>query len=75
MNGAACVEEECCEFVETDPTGRYGRVYIYIYAFPLLINFCWFFMFQFIVLIPGFEFHVWQYNEILGKGASKTVYA
>ncbi|CAJ1977214.1 unnamed protein product [Sphenostylis stenocarpa] len=39
MNGAACVEAECCEFVEVDPTGRYGR-----------------------------------YNEILGKGASKTVY-
>ncbi|RDY07726.1 Serine/threonine-protein kinase WNK1, partial [Mucuna pruriens] len=55
MDGAACVEveAECCEFVEVDPTGRYGR---------------------FFVLIPGFEFHVWQYNEILGKGASKTVY-
>ncbi|XP_022633509.1 probable serine/threonine-protein kinase WNK9 isoform X1 [Vigna radiata var. radiata] len=39
MNGAACVDAECCEFVEVDPTGRYGR-----------------------------------YNEILGKGASKTVY-
>ncbi|ESW15248.1 hypothetical protein PHAVU_007G057000 [Phaseolus vulgaris] len=39
MNGVACVEAECCEFVEADPTGRYGR-----------------------------------YNEILGKGASKTVY-
>ncbi|XP_020235055.1 probable serine/threonine-protein kinase WNK9 isoform X1 [Cajanus cajan] len=39
MNGAACAEAECCEFVEVDPTGRYGR-----------------------------------YNEILGKGASKTVY-
>ncbi|TKY51155.1 Serine/threonine-protein kinase WNK1 [Spatholobus suberectus] len=25
MNGAACVEAECCEFVEVDPTGRYGR--------------------------------------------------
>lgn len=39
MNGAACVEAECSEFVEVDPTRRYRR-----------------------------------YNEILGKGASKTVY-
>ncbi|XP_061338665.1 probable serine/threonine-protein kinase WNK9 isoform X10 [Gastrolobium bilobum] len=39
MNGAAIVEADNSEFVEVDPTGRYGR-----------------------------------YNEILGKGASKTVY-
>ncbi|KAE8734683.1 putative serine/threonine-protein kinase WNK1 [Hibiscus syriacus] len=40
MNGLLHVEEtDCSEFVEVDPTGRYGR-----------------------------------YNEILGKGASKTVY-
>ncbi|KAL9235108.1 hypothetical protein vseg_009901 [Gypsophila vaccaria] len=39
MNGGSNLEDECCEFVEVDPTGRYGR-----------------------------------YNEILGKGASKTVY-
>ncbi|KAF7837290.1 putative serine/threonine-protein kinase WNK9 isoform X1 [Senna tora] len=39
MNGSASIEAEDSEFVEVDPTGRYGR-----------------------------------YNEILGKGASKTVY-
>ncbi|KAA8536961.1 hypothetical protein F0562_029439 [Nyssa sinensis] len=39
MNGLAHVEPDYSEFVEVDPTGRYGR-----------------------------------YNEILGKGASKTVY-
>ncbi|KAK8633771.1 hypothetical protein V6N13_014609 [Hibiscus sabdariffa] len=40
MNGLLHLEEpDCSEFVEVDPTGRYGR-----------------------------------YNEILGKGASKTVY-
>ncbi|KAL7251793.1 hypothetical protein ACSBR1_013613 [Camellia fascicularis] len=39
MNGASAYETECSEFVEVDPTGRYGR-----------------------------------YNEILGTGASKTVY-
>ncbi|KAK4266345.1 hypothetical protein QN277_027285 [Acacia crassicarpa] len=39
MNGSASFEPEDSEFVEVDPTGRYGR-----------------------------------YNEILGKGASKTVY-
>ncbi|KAK3000311.1 hypothetical protein RJ639_020676 [Escallonia herrerae] len=39
MNGLAHLEPDCSEFVEVDPTGRYGR-----------------------------------YNEILGKGASKTVY-
>ncbi|KAI4317822.1 hypothetical protein L6164_025659 [Bauhinia variegata] len=39
MNGAASIEGEYSEFVEVDPSGRYGR-----------------------------------YNEILGKGASKTVY-
>ncbi|KAK7337888.1 hypothetical protein VNO77_18477 [Canavalia gladiata] len=40
MNGVTELETDyCCEFVEVDPTGRYGR-----------------------------------YNEILGKGASKTVY-
>ncbi|KAG6618201.1 hypothetical protein I3843_07G006500 [Carya illinoinensis] len=39
MNGLAHLEPDYSEFVEVDPTGRYGR-----------------------------------YNEILGKGASKTVY-
>ncbi|XVF31192.1 hypothetical protein REPUB_Repub16aG0124400 [Reevesia pubescens] len=39
MNGLIHHEPDCSEFVEVDPTGRYGR-----------------------------------YNEILGKGASKTVY-
>ncbi|KAF8388059.1 hypothetical protein HHK36_026725 [Tetracentron sinense] len=39
MNGCAPLEPDYSEFVEVDPTGRYGR-----------------------------------YNEILGKGASKTVY-
>jgi len=32
MNGAACVEAECCEFVEVDPTGRYGRVYTFSFT-------------------------------------------
>ncbi|KAB1202746.1 Serine/threonine-protein kinase WNK1 [Morella rubra] len=39
MNGLTHLEPDYCEFIEVDPTGRYGR-----------------------------------YNEILGKGASKTVY-
>ncbi|KAI5573382.1 hypothetical protein BDE02_10G077200 [Populus trichocarpa] len=39
MNGPTSLEPDSYEFVEVDPTGRYGR-----------------------------------YNEILGKGASKTVY-
>ncbi|GMH11318.1 hypothetical protein Nepgr_013159 [Nepenthes gracilis] len=39
MNGLEHIEQDCSEFVEVDPTGRYGR-----------------------------------YSEILGKGASKTVY-
>lgn len=39
MNGVASLDSDQSEFVEVDPTGRYGR-----------------------------------YNEILGKGASKTVY-
>ncbi|XVF63119.1 hypothetical protein PTKIN_Ptkin09bG0063200 [Pterospermum kingtungense] len=39
MNGGTSLESDYSEFVEVDPTGRYGR-----------------------------------YNEILGKGASKTVY-
>ncbi|KAJ8440180.1 hypothetical protein Cgig2_003505 [Carnegiea gigantea] len=39
MNGVSIHDPDCSEFVEVDPTGRYGR-----------------------------------YNEILGKGASKTVY-
>ncbi|KAJ4967680.1 hypothetical protein NE237_014381 [Protea cynaroides] len=39
MNGLTSLEPDYSEFVEVDPTGRYGR-----------------------------------YNEILGKGASKTVY-
>ncbi|KAJ4722451.1 putative Kinase [Melia azedarach] len=39
MTGVTSPESDCSEFVEVDPTGRYGR-----------------------------------YNEILGKGASKTVY-
>ncbi|XP_024163847.1 probable serine/threonine-protein kinase WNK9 [Rosa chinensis] len=39
MNGVNASDEDYQEFVEVDPTGRYGR-----------------------------------YNEILGRGASKTVY-
>ncbi|CAL8989640.1 unnamed protein product [Prunus brigantina] len=39
MNGVTAPEQDYSEFVEVDPTGRYGR-----------------------------------YNEVLGKGASKTVY-
>ncbi|GMG99624.1 hypothetical protein Nepgr_001464 [Nepenthes gracilis] len=39
MSGSTHLEQDCSEFVEFDPTGRYGR-----------------------------------YNEILGKGATKTVY-
>ncbi|KAL9248033.1 hypothetical protein vseg_021398 [Gypsophila vaccaria] len=39
MDGVVNHEDECCDFVEVDPSGRYGR-----------------------------------YDEILGKGASKTVY-
>lgn len=76
MNNAACVEAEDSEFVEVDPTGRYGRVYIYtiltFYSSPLFASLNSHHMF--FVLILSFEFHVLQYNEILGKGASKIVY-
>lgn len=64
------LEENDSEFVEVDPSGRYGRVSSllsikYIYAFTMVssqleCNFC-------LILLL-------QYNEILGKGASKTVY-
>jgi hypothetical protein len=68
MNGVTHLEEGDSEFVEVDPTGRYGRVYIsssHIFNFSL----SWFWLFQF----DDF-FLFFQYNEILGKGASKTVY-
>ena len=57
MNGAACVEAECCEYVEVDPTGRYGRVYI----LPLLLTHQLFLVLlysKFCVLIMDLDFHV-----------------
>ncbi|KAF5739527.1 hypothetical protein HS088_TW12G00733 [Tripterygium wilfordii] len=72
MNGLSYLEEpdDYSEFVEVDPTGRYGRVnYVSLPIFLLLR------------LIKPFGSDFWipffvalQYKEILGKGASKTVY-
>lgn len=72
MNGLLHLEPDFSEFVEVDPTGRYGRVSnnslsllflgvsnSVISAWNLILN--WFLFWL-------------QYNEILGKGASKTVY-
>ena len=76
MNGGASFEPEYSEFVELDPTGRYGRVCItpFLLIFSFLLFFSVIYTLKFFILILGIEFHVWQYNEILGKGASKTVY-
>lgn len=65
------LEQDCSEFVELDPTGRYGRVNTYSCFLYLVFVIC-------IDLLDSFlssMFSVFlQYNEILGKGASKTVY-
>jgi len=46
MNGAACVEAECCEYVEVDPTGRYGRVYILSLLLTHPQNLCFFLIYD-----------------------------
>ncbi|KAH9614632.1 hypothetical protein KSS87_003816 [Heliosperma pusillum] len=72
MNCVLTLEDECCDFVEVDPTGRYGRVSNFIDSF--LANHFQFYCplyFELNVLLFGGFF---QYNEILGKGASKIVY-
>lgn len=68
MNGVTEIEPDCSDFVEVDPTGRYGRVIFLVFL-------CW------VSLFSHFQFtrccllnFILQYNEILGKGASKTVY-
>lgn len=53
-------------YVEIDPTGRYGRVLFSLFLSNYLPNSPSF-------LFSSFLFCL-QYNEILGKGASKTVY-
>lgn len=65
MNGEESFVEDCYGFVEIDPSGRYGRVWI-IHTNKDLIFGLPFFDF-------GFCFCFGQYDEILGKGASKTV--
>lgn len=64
-------EPDDSEFVEVDPTGRYGRVWtkiLFFYTGLLCAG----------VLVVWVDFfflsYLMQYNEILGKGASKTVY-
>lgn len=71
MNGVTHLEldDSDSEFVEVDPTGRYGRVY------PLSLN-LWLSFSSFPASVWWYFFlYLLQYNEILGKGASKTVYA
>ena len=72
MNGLTSLETDYLEFVEVDPTGRYRRVNIHL-RIPSFLHV--------VINIWSFESHInvfslcfLQYNEILGKGASKTVY-
>ena len=67
-------DDSSSEFVEVDPTGRYGRVH------PSLSLSIYLTMWIFLSFVNIFEFLnlgvlcFLQYNEILGKGASKIVY-
>lgn len=72
MNGLTHLEPDCSEFVEVDPTGRYGRVLTI--CLSLYISLRLMFHFLFWVIYFFIVFWLLQYNEILGKGASKTVY-
>ncbi|KAL5995113.1 Serine/threonine-protein kinase wnk1 [Asimina triloba] len=66
MMGLSHPDHDDSEFVEVDPTGRYGRVLL-CFVFPFLCLF-------FLSLVLNEFFFCLQYSEILGKGASKTVY-
>lgn len=71
------------EFVEIDPTARYGRVSLFfLYFYEIyhfheedhmhLLVYCWVY---FIGTVPnGFFFFFGQYKEVLGRGAFKKVY-
>jgi hypothetical protein len=71
MNGLSHLEPpDYSEFVEVDPTGRYGRVHLSLSLCAcvfLLWNELW-------VWFWGLLLFFLQYNEILGRGASKIVY-
>ena len=69
MNVLAHLEQDYSEFVEVDPTGRYGRVKPLSLSPVLSIS-----LYCYLLLSLNFRFLCFlQYNEILGKGASKTV--
>lgn len=69
MNELQTDSSASSEFAEVDPTGRYGRVTI----LSFFSSFCFFFSYY--PFSFSSRFFLWlQYNEILGKGASKTVY-
>jgi hypothetical protein len=65
MNNLSYLEPDYSEFVEVDPTGRYGRV-----MFPPINQSISIILFD---LLLTSLFLLLQYNEVLGKGASKTV--
>lgn len=67
MNGLLEPDYSDSEFVEVDPTGRYGRVTKPLSLSHFLCVLC-------LKFDPFYLFFWLQYNEILGKGASKTVY-
>ena len=57
------------EFVEVDPTGRYGRVKPLSLSLSLSLS-----LYCYLLLSLNFRFLcLLQYNEILGKRASKTL--
>lgn len=73
MNGVTHTEPEISEFVEVDPTGRYGRVCSLSLFVCVKVRF--FHSNEVLSLMfCSFLVFLMQYNEILGKGASKTVY-
>jgi hypothetical protein len=61
MNGLTHLEPDYSEFVEVDPTGRYGRVYLSL-SLSLSLSLA----LSALSLIFGF-LHLLQYNDILGK--------
>jgi len=55
MNGVSCQETGYSEFVEVDPTGRYGRVFYSLFSFPLSLPNSFHLGFHVFFLFVGFS--------------------
>lgn len=63
MNGVVGSDEDCSEFVELDPTGRYGRVSIFCYSFSLVFQ-TLFWCSMFVLNLGSCCLHMFEFNLI-----------